>query len=89
MIVFQTSPNYGWVIGAADEHKDLYEFEVLKDDTQITFYLNRESQYMSGRMEPVYRLYKQFPQSSVNRWLSINQIKPHIIKRMIHKMLNE
>ena len=58
-------------------------------NTQTTFYLNRESTYMSGRNEPVYRLYKGFDQSKINRWLSIDQIKPHIIKRLIHKMLNE
>ena len=80
---------YKWHINAVDSQGDLYGFSVLIGNTQKIFYLNRESQYMSGRNEPVYRLYKNFDQSKVNRWLSIGQIKPHIIKRLIHKMLNE
>ena len=80
---------YKWHINAVDSQGDLYGFSVLIDNIQEIFYLNRESQYMSGRSEPVYRLYKNFDQSKVNRWLSIDQIKPHIIKRLIHKMLNE
>ena len=54
-----------------------------------TFYLNRESQYMSGRNEPVYRLYKNFGQSKINRWLSMHQITPYFITNLIDKMLNE
>ena len=56
---------------------------------QDTFYLNRESRYMSGRNEPTYRLYKNFDQSSVNRWLSLHQISPYFIKKLIEDMLNE
>ena len=88
--IINTHPTtYKWNINAVDSLLDLYGFSVLIGNTQTTFYLNRESQYMSGRNEPVYRLYKNFDQSKVNRWLSIGQIKPHIIKRLIHKMLNE
>jgi hypothetical protein len=55
-----------------------------------TFYLNRESQYVSGRKnEPVYRLYKDFDQSKINRWLSIHQITPYFIGNLIDKMLKE
>ena len=85
----QSAAPYNWVLIRVNELSELYYFEVVMDSHPYRFYLNRESQYMSGRMAPVYRLYKSFPQSSVNRWLSISQIKPHIIKRMIHKMLNE
>ena len=88
--IINTHPTtYKWYISAVGELHDLYGFSVLMGNTQTTFYLNRESTYMSGRNEPVYRLYKGFDQSKINRWLSIDQIKPHIIKRLIHKMLNE
>jgi hypothetical protein len=80
---------YKWYISAVAEHKDLYGFAVLMGNTQDTFYLNRESQYMSGRNEPVYRLYKNFDQSKINRWLSLHQISPYFIKELIDKMLNE
>ena len=78
-----------WYISAVAEHKDLYGFAVLMGNTQDTFYLNRESQYMSGRNEPVYRLYKNFDQSKINRWLSLHQISPYFIKELIDQMLNE
>ena len=88
--IINTHPTtYKWNINTVDELHDLYGFNILNNNLQTTFYLNRESQYMSGRNEPVYRLYKNFDQSKINRWLSIGQIKPHIIKRLIHKMLNE
>ena len=81
---------YKWYISAVGEFPDdLYGFEVLIGNLGITFYLNRESQYMSGRNEPVYRLYKDFAQSKVNRWLSLHQISPYFIKELIDKMLNE
>jgi hypothetical protein len=44
---------------------------------------------MSGRNEPVYRLYKNFDQSKINRWFSLHQISPYFIKQAIDKMLNE
>ena len=78
-----------WYISAVGELHDLYGFSVLMGNTQTTFYLNRESTYMSGRNEPVYRLYKGFDQSKVNRWLSLHQISPYFIKELIDKMLNE
>jgi hypothetical protein len=68
---------------------DLYGFVVLMGNRQDTFYLNRESQYMSGRNEPVYRLYKNFDQSKINRWLSLHQISPYFIKQAINDMLNK
>ena len=80
---------YKWNINAVDSLLDLYGFSVLIGNTQTTFYLNRESQYMSGRNEPVYRLYKGFDQSKINRWLSLHQISPYFIKELIDKMLNE
>jgi hypothetical protein len=82
---------YKWYISAVDElPDDLYGFSVyINDLIVITFYLNRESRYMSGRNEPVYRLYKNFDQSSVNRWLSLHQISPYFIKKLIEDMLNE
>lgn len=89
IITNQSAAPYDWVLTDAFKYADLYVFDILNNNLQTTFYLNRESQYMSGRNEPVYRLYKSLPQSSVNRWLSISQIKPHIIKRLIDKMLNE
>jgi len=81
---------YKWYIHAVDElPDDLYGFEVLIGNLGITFYLNRESRYVSGRNEPVYRLYKDFDQSKINRWLSLHQISPYFIKQAIDKMLNE
>ena len=80
---------YKWYINAVDSQGDLYGFSVLIGNTQKIFYLNRESQYMSGRNEPVYRLYKTFDQSKINRWLSLHQISPYFIKELIDKMLNE
>jgi hypothetical protein len=78
-----------WYISAVAEYEDLYGFAVLMGNTQTTFYLNRESRYMSGRNEPVYRLYKGFDQSKINRWLSMHQISPYFITNLIDKMLNE
>lgn len=78
-----------WYISAVAEYEDLYGFAVLMGNTQTTFYLNRESQYMSGRNETVYRLYKGFDQSKINRWLSMHQITPYFITNLIDKMLNE
>jgi hypothetical protein len=78
-----------WHINAVDSQGDLYAFSVLIGNIQEIFYLNRESQYMSGRNEPVYRLYKNFDQSKINRWLSLHQISPYFIKELIDKMLNE
>ena len=78
-----------WYISAVAEYEDLYGFAVLMGNIQTTFYLNRESTYMSGRNEPVYRLYKGFDQSKINRWLSLHQISPYFIKELIDKMLNE
>lgn len=83
------STTYKWHISAVGELHDLYGFSVLMGNTQTTFYLNRESTYMSGRNEPVYRLYKGFDQSKINRWLSLHQISPYFIKELIDKMLNE
>ena len=84
--IINTHPTtYKWHISAVGELHDLYGFSVLMGNIQTTFYLNRESQYMSGRNEPVYRLYKDFHQ----RWLSLHQISPYFIKELIDKMLNE
>lgn len=81
---------YKWYIHAVDElPDDLYGFNVRFGLIQNTFYLNRESRYMSGRNEPTYRLYKNFDQSKINRWLSLHQISPYFIKQAIDKMLNE
>jgi hypothetical protein len=89
-IINITSPlPYKWHINAVDSQGDLYGFSVLIGNIQEIFYLNRESQYMSGRNEPVYRLYKNFDQSKINRWLSRHQITPYFIKRAIDDMLNE
>ena len=88
--IINTHPTtYKWHINTVDELHDLYGFSVLIGNTQKIFYLNRESQYMSGRNEPVYRLYKTFDQSKINRWLSLHQISPYFIKELIDKMLNE
>jgi hypothetical protein len=89
-IINITSPlPYKWHINAVDSQGDLYGFSVLIGNIQEIFYLNRESQYMSGRNEPVYRLYKNFDQSKINRWFSLHQITPYFIKRAIDDMLNE
>jgi hypothetical protein len=91
-IINITSPlPYKWYISAADElPDDLYRFSVyINGKIENIFYLNRESRYMSGRTEPLYRLYKNFDQSSVNRWLSLHQISPYFIKKLIEDMLNE
>jgi hypothetical protein len=90
-IINITSPlPYKWHISAVDElPDDLYGFSVLIGNIQEIFYLNRESRYMSGRNEPVYRLYKNFDQSKINRWLSLHQITPYFIKKAINDMLNE
>ena len=89
--IINTHPTtYKWNINAVDSQgDDLYGFSVLIGNIQEIFYLNRESQYMSGRNEPVYRLYKTFDQSKINRWLSLHQISPYFIKELIDKMLNE
>ena len=88
--IINTHPTtYNWNINAVDSQGDLYGFSVLIGNIQEIFYLNRESQYMSGRNEPVYRLYKNFDQSKINRWLSLHQISPYFIKELIDKMLNE
>ena len=88
--IINTHPTtYKWHISDAFKYADLYVFDILNNNLQTTFYLNRESQYMSGRNEPVYRLYKNFDQSKINRWLSLHQISPYFIKELIDKMLNE
>ena len=89
--IINTHPTtYKWHINTVDElPDDLYGFSVLIGNIQEIFYLNRESQYMSGRNETVYRLYKGFDQSKINRWLSLHQISPYFIKELIDKMLNE
>ena len=78
-----------WYISAVAEYGDVYVFAVLMGNIQDTFYLNRDATYVSGRNEPVYRLYKNFDQSKVNRWLSMHQISPYFITNLIDKMLNE
>ena len=90
-IINITSPlPYKWHINAVDSQGDLYGFAVsINGKLENIFYLNRESQYVSGRNEPVYRLYKDFDQSKINRWLSRHQISPYFIKQAIDKMLNE
>jgi len=82
---------YKWHISAVGEFPDdLYGFSVyINGKIENIFYLNRESRYMSGRNEAVYRLYKDFDQSKINRWLSRHQISPYFIKQAIDKMLNE
>ena len=73
-----------------DADKDVYAFAVEMDKKIMNiFYLNRESSYMSGRNEPVYRLYKDFDQSKINRWLSRHQITPYFITKLIDEMLKE
>ena len=90
-IINITSPlPYKWYKNTVDElPDDLYGFSVLIGNIQEIFYLNRESRYMSGRNEPVYRLYKNFGQSKINRWLSLHQISPYFIKQAINDMLNK
>ena len=78
-----------WHISAVEELDDLYEFSVDVGNIELLFFLNRESTYVSGRNEPVYRLYKDFDQSKINRWLSKNQITPNFIGNLIDKMLKE
>ena len=81
---------YKWHISAADLQGDLYGFAVSTNGKlENIFYLNRESTYVSGRNEPVYRLYKDFDQSKINRWLSRHQISPYFIKQAIEDMLNK
>ena len=80
---------YKWNINAVDSQGDLYGFSVLIGNIQEIFYLNRDATYVSGRNEPVYRLYKNFDRSKVNRWLSMHQISPYFITNLIDKMLNE
>ena len=88
--IINTHPTtYKWHMCAAFELDDLYGFDIINNNLQTTFHLMRESQYMSGRNEPVYRLYKTFDQSKINRWLSLHQISPYFIKELIDKMLNE
>ena len=89
IIKYHTPQPYGWYVNAVDSQGDLYGFSVLMGNTQTTFYLNRESRYMSGRNEPVYRLYKTFDQSKINRWLSLHQISPYFILELIDQMLRE
>jgi len=94
-IINITSPlPYKWYISEATEardvYKDVYGFAVSEDfKIKNIFYLNRESQYVSGRNEPVYRLYKDFDQTKINRWLSLHQISPYFIKQAIDDMLND
>ena len=83
-----------WYISKAEEtidvYKNVYGFAItINGNVKNIFYLNRESQYMSGRKEPVYRLYKDFDQTKINRWLSLHQISPYFIGNLIDKMLNE
>ena len=79
-----------WYISAVAEYEDLYGFAVLMGNMQDTFYLNRECRYMRMQNnEPVYRLYKNFDQSKINRWLSLHHITPYFIKQAINDMLNE
>jgi hypothetical protein len=83
-----------WYISKAEEtidvYKNVYGFAItINGNVKNIFYLNRENQYMSGRKEPVYRLYKDFDQTKINRWLSLHQISPYFIGNLIDKMLNE
>ena len=78
------------VVEGIDADKDVYAFAVEMDKKIMNiFYLNRDSSYVSGRNEPVYRLYKDFDQTKINRWLSKNQITLHCIGNLIHDMLKE
>ena len=83
-----------WHVSGADKRidagKDVYAFFVsINGNLEHVFYLNRESSYMSGRNEPIYRLYKDFDQSKINRWLSKHQIHPLVIGNLIDEMLKE
>jgi hypothetical protein len=83
-----------WYISKAaetiDVYNDVYGFAVSEDfKIKNVFYLNRKSQYVGGRNEPVYRLYKDFAHSKINRWLSKHQITPYFITKLIDDMLNE
>jgi len=83
-----------WRISGTDERIDVYNdvyafFVSINGNLQNIFYLNRESQYVGGRNEPVYRLYKDFAHSKVNRWLSRHQISPYFIGNLIDDMLKE
>ena len=84
-----------WHISGIDKRiddvgRDVYAFFVsINGNLQNVFYLNRDSSFVSGRNEPVYRLYKDFDQSKINRWLSKNQITLHCIGNLIHDMLKE
>ena len=78
------------VVEGIDADKDVYAFAVeMNGSITNIFYLNRESSFMSGRNEPVYRLYKDFDQTKIHRWLSKNQITLHCIGNLIHDMLKE
>lgn len=79
-----------WYISGADTNGYLYAFAVtMNGNVKNIFYLNRESTYVSGRTEPVYRLYKDFDQSKINRWLSKHQITPYMIGKLIDDMLKQ
>ena len=76
--------------GMDADKKDVYAFAVeMNGSIMNIFYLNRDSSYVSGRNEPVYRLYKDFDKSKVNRWLTKSQITLHCIGNLIHDMLKE
>ena len=73
--------------GMDADKKDVYAFAVeMNGSITNIFYLNRDSSYVSGRNEPVYRLYKDFDQSKINRWLSKEQIHPYFIGNLIDEM---
>ena len=82
-----------WYISAVAEYEDLYGFAVLMGNLGITFYLNRENRYVydlaKGKRLPQYRLYKNFDQSKINRWMHIDEITPYKIQHLINEMLNE
>ena len=78
------------VVEGMDADKDVYAFAIeMNGSIMNIFYLNRDSSYVSGRNEPVYRLYKDFDQSKINRWLSKQQITPLVIGNLIDEMLKE
>lgn len=73
-----------------DADKDVYAFAVEMDKKIMNiFYLNRDSSFVSGRNEPVYRLYKDFDQTKIHRWLNKNQINKYFIGNLIDEMLKE
>ena len=79
-----------WYISTAGEQGDMYGFAVsVNGKLTNIFYLNRNSQYVSGRNEPVYRLYRDIDQTKINRWLSKHQISPYFIGNLIDDMLKE